>query len=200
MTSPRRTQPKAFDITRAIDLLCRDLCERLPVFQHIEMDQVVITFSQARTRSLYGIQAKLTPMRFEQGALITKRRGKEWTVPRFYRGKIEILYLLSVYLPRFQDQCFREKLITIVHELYHISPHFDGDIRRFGGRYHAHSGSQKKYDELMARYVDDYLGLKPSEHLLAFLQPNFDELIRSQGQVIGTQIEIPKLIPVNKAG
>ena len=37
---------------------------------------------------------------------------------------------------------FEEKLTTVFHELYHISPMFDGDIRRLEGRYHVHSHSQ----------------------------------------------------------
>ena len=30
----------------------------------------------------------------------------------------------------FLDQTFEEKLVTVFHELYHISPAFDGDLRR----------------------------------------------------------------------
>ena len=59
----------------------------------------------------------------------------------------EMLYILSFYLPRFQNLDFREKLITVLHELWHISPQFNGDIRRHAGRYHAHTHSQAEYDE-----------------------------------------------------
>lgn len=176
--------------------LCCDVCDRLEVFQHISMDRVAVTFAQARTPGIYGIQAKLTPLRFEEGALTKKMRGRTWTVQRVYVGKTEMLYLLTFYLPRFQDNTFREKMITVLHELYHISPHFDGDIRRFEGRYHAHSSSQKEYDRLMERYVDEYLQLAPPQELMRFLQPNFRGLVDQHGRIVGRKIPAPKLIPV----
>ncbi len=190
------SQSYHFDFTSAMTLLCRDVCDRLEVFQHICMDQVAVTFAQARTGGIYGIQAKLTPLRFEQGALTKKLRGRIWTVQRVYVGKTEMLYLLTFYLPRFQDNTFREKMITVLHELYHISPHFDGDIRRFEGRYHAHSSSQKEYDRLMERYVDEYLQLAPPTELMHFLQPDFKGLADRYGRIVGRKIPTPKLVPV----
>jgi len=189
-------RPSAFDFTSAMTDLCRDVCDRLEVFQHICMDKVAVTFAQARTSGIYGIQAKLTPLRFENGALVKKLRGRNYTVQRVYVGKHEVLYVLTFYLPRFQDNTFREKMITVLHELYHISPHFDGDIRRFSGRYHAHSGSQKEYDRLMERYVDEYLQLGPKRELYRFLEPDFKGLSAAYGRVIGRKIPTPKLIPV----
>ncbi len=86
------------------------------------MSQVAVAFAQTRHQALHGLQAKLTPMRFEGGALTTRRRGRTWTVQRLFHGQREMLYILTFYLPRFLDQSFREKLITVFHELYHISP------------------------------------------------------------------------------
>ena len=57
-----------------------------------------------------------------------------------------MLYILNFYLPRFLDLPFREKLTTMLHELWHIGPKFDGDVRRLGGRCFAHGSSQKQYD------------------------------------------------------
>jgi len=185
-----------FDFTTAMTHLCRDVCDRLEVFQHVNMDRVAVTFAQARAAGLHGIQAKLTPLRFEGGALTAKLRGRNWTVQRVYVGKQEMLYLLTFYLPRFQDNTFREKMITVLHELYHISPLFDGDIRRFSGRCHAHSSSQKEYDRLMDRYVEEYLQLAPPKHLLEFLQGDFKTLLNSHGRILGRKIPTPKLIPV----
>lgn len=189
-------QSLSLDFTGHMNRLCQDVCERLEVFQHICMEQVAVTFAQSRNASIYGIQAKLTPMRFEKGSLTTSRHGREWTVQRFYLGKVEMLYILTFYLPRFQNNTFREKMITVLHELYHISPYFDGDIRRFEGRYHAHSSSQKEYDLLMERYVDEYLQLAPPKNLYAFLEHDFHGLLKQHGGVTGHKLPIPKLIPV----
>jgi hypothetical protein len=192
------TQPP-FDFTLAMRRLCEDITRRVGDFQHIRMDQVAVTFAQARRRVSYGLQAKLTPLRFEGGGLVTRRRGKMWTIQRWYSGEVEMLYILTFYLPRFLEQSFREKLITVMHELYHISPGFEGDIRRLPGHYHVHSHSQKEYDRHMDDLVDGYLATSPPEALYRFLRISFRELTAHHGSVVGIRVPIPKLLPLSKS-
>jgi Putative phage metallopeptidase len=187
-----------FDFTEAMRALCEDVVARLPEFDHISMEQIAVTFAQTRNQVSYGLQAKLTPLRFEGGQLYTQRRGRTWTIQRWYAGDVEMLYILTFYLPRFLEQTFREKLITVVHELYHISPRFDGDIRRLPGHYHVHSRSQKEYDEAMDVLVDRYLASRPPESLFRFLKANFRELTVRHGSVVGIRVPIPKLLPLSK--
>jgi hypothetical protein len=191
--------PPPFDFTLAMRRLCEDITCRVNEFQHVRMDQVAVTFAQARRRVTYGLQAKLTPLRFEGGELVTRRRGKMWTIQRWYTGEIEMLYILTFYLPRFQEQSFREKLITVMHELYHISPGFDGDIRRLPGHYHVHSHSQKEYDRQMDDLVDQYLDSSPPEALSRFLRVSFRELTAHHGSVVGIRVPVPKLLPLSKS-
>lgn len=178
--------------------LCQDVCARLEEFRHIDMGRVAVTFAQTRRRVSYGLQAKLTPMRFEDGKLTAFREdGRLWTVQRLYDGfEREMLYILTFYLPRFLDQTFTEKMTTVFHELYHISPKFNGDIRRLDGRYHVHSHSQKDYDQQMAQLARRYLGQKPPVELYAFLRKTFRGLKRHHGEVVGLSIPIPKLLPL----
>lgn len=189
----------SFDFTYAMRRLCEDVVLRLEEFHHIDMDRIAVTFAQARRRVSYGLQAKLTPMRFEQGQLTTRRYGRTWTVQRLFDGEQEMLYILTFYLPRFQDQSFSEKMITVLHELYHISPNFDGDIRRMPGRYHVHSHSQKEYDQHMGVLANRYLRMNPPKQLYAFLKSRFRTLQRHHGQVVGLQVPIPKLIPLDES-
>lgn len=187
-----------FDFSAAMSRLCADIALRMPQFAHVRMDQVCVTFAQARRRVSYGLQAKLTPMRFENGDLTTVRNGKTWTVQRLFRDDREMLYILTFYLPRFLDHSFREKLITVFHELYHISPHFDGDIRRLAGHYHVHSHSQKEYDRHMGEFADEYLADSPPAEVYGFLKSRFATLQSRHGRVVGLQVPIPKLIPVDE--
>jgi len=172
---------------------------RLPELQHIDLERVAITFRQARKSVRHGVQATLTPLRFEGGSSHLVRGGRTWTVQRLYDplGR-EMLYVLSVYLPRFMEHPLREKLITVVHELWHISPSFDGDLRRHPGRCYAHSHSQSEYDAEMGRLVDRWLALGPDESLYAFLKCSFRELHQRHGPIHGVHIPLPKLIPVRK--
>jgi predicted metallopeptidase len=185
-----------FDFSLAMARLCADVALRLEEFSHIRMEQVAVTFAQARRSVSHGLQAKLTPMRFEQGRLTSKRYGRLWTVQRLYEHNREMLYILTFYLPRFLDHSFREKMITIFHELYHISPEFDGDIRRMGGRYHVHSHSQCEYDRQMQRLAEEYLAHNPPPELYGFLKSRFRTLQARHGSVVGKQVPIPKLVPV----
>ncbi len=188
-----------FDFTAAMRRLCDDITQRVAEFEHVRMDQVAVTFAQARRRVSYGLQAKLTPLRFEGGELVTRRRGRMWTIQRWYAGELEMLYILTFYLPRFLEQSFHEKLITVMHELYHISPGFDGDIRRLPGHYHVHSHSQAEYDRQMDDLVNRYLAANPPETLYRFLQVSFRELTARHGSVVGIRVPIPKLLPLSKS-
>src|SRR5260370_22432592 len=171
----------------------------VPEFAHSQRDCVAVTYAQARGRVSYGLQAKLTPLRFEGGQLVTRRRGKMWTIQRWYSGDVEMMYILTFYLPRFLEQSFREKLITVMHELYHISPGFDGDIRRLPGHYHVHSHSQKEFDRRMDTLVDRYLATRPPEELFCFLLDSFRDLTARHGSVVGIRVPIPKLLPRSKS-
>jgi hypothetical protein len=182
------------DFSLAMLRVCEDICQEHTRFRHIDMSQIAVTFAQARSHVLHGLQAKLTPMRFENGQLAARREGQMWTVQRLFMEQREMLYILTFYLPRFLNQPFREKLVTVFHELFHISPQFDGDIRRLPGHFHVHSHSQKEYDDQMGVYVDEYLASQPGP-LLDFLKGNFQLLRDFHGGVVGLQVPIPKLIP-----
>lgn len=196
MAAKERGDKTGFDFSAAMAALCEDVASRIPQFAHIRMEHVAVAFAQARRRVLHGLQAKLTPMRFDNGSLTTRRNGRTWTVQRLFRDNREVLYVLTFYLPRFLNHPFREKMVTVFHELYHIGPAFDGDIRRFDGRCHVHSHSQKAYDRQMESLVDEYLALDPPAEKHAFLRSRFATLQARHGHVFGLQVPIPKLIPL----
>ena len=187
-----------FDFTRGIRNVIEDMIDRIPELSHINLDRVAIAFAQARNRSRYGTHATLTPMRFEGGRLTTRKHGRTYAVQRLYSpAGEEMLYILTFYLPRFMDVDFNEKLVTILHELWHISPEFDGDIRRHPGRCYAHTHSQKEYDAKMQVFVDRWLASNPHDELMRCLQWDFGELSHRHGKVVGIRIPTPKLIAIN---
>lgn len=137
-------------------------------------------------------------MRFRGGSLTHRLRGTEYLVQRFRVDNREILYIMTFCLPRYLNQDFDEKIVTLFHELYHISPSFDGDLRRHGGRYQVHTHSQKHYDEQMSHLARAYLMSGADPDLYAFLRLNFAQLRHRHGSVIGTVLPRPKLIPVQR--
>jgi len=185
-----------FHITRSLSDLCEDVCRRMPAFRHIDMRRVMVTFVRCRNTLSWGYQAKLTPLRFEGGATAERRRNHMYRIQRYFVGDLEMLYVLTFYLPRFLNQTFEEKLVTIFHELYHVCPDFSGDIRRLDGAFCIHSHSQKEYDAHMAAFAREYLAMKPPARLFDFLKLNFNQLESRYGAVVGVTAPAPKLIPI----
>lgn len=200
-SAPLALASPAFDLTLHLRRLCEDMVQRLDELSHVDMSRLAVTFAQARRATSYGIFASLTPLRFQGGELTTIRRGRPHAIERVrdHDGR-EMLYILSVYLPRFQNLDFREKLITVLHELWHISPRFDGDIRRHEGRYHAHTHSQAEYDREMGRLADRWLASDPPESLYAFLRDDFRQLLARHGKIVGIRLRRPRLLPLAAGG
>ncbi len=179
--------------------LCADVADRCEELHHVHMPRVLVTFTPSRNRSRYGLQARVTPLRFRDGALTRRHGPTDYQVQRFFVDGREMLYVLTFCLPRFLDQPFREKLITVFHELYHVSPAFDGDLRRHPGRYAVHSHSKDRYDERMAELVDDYLAGHPDPDVFGFLRVGYRELWDAHAGITGVVVPRPKLLPVGVA-
>lgn len=188
-----------FDFCSQMQRLCQELVGGLPELGHIQLDRVAVCFAQARTSALHGVQATLTPLRFADGAETTVRGNRSWGIQRVHNAAgVEMLYVLRFYLPRFLDQSFTEKLITVVHELWHISPDCNGDLRRHPGRCFAHSHSKAAYDAEMQQLVERWLAANPPADSYAFLEGNCSHLVNRHGGVFGLRIPAPKLHPIDR--
>ena len=187
-----------FNFTAHVRRLCEDMVARLEQLRHVDMSRVAVSFSQTRRAGKQGMFAALTPLRFAGGRMHTFRRKRRWGIQRLFDpdGR-EMLYILTFYLPRFLDLPLREKLTTVLHELWHVGPDFDGDVRRLGGRCFAHGSSQKQYDVHIEALLDRWLSLEPPQTLYDFLRPNFRELVAQHGRVYGRKVPTPKLVPLD---
>lgn len=194
---PDSGQPagRPFDFCVGIQRLVMDIAIRCPDFRHLQTPRILVSVTQARGRHAHGLQARVTPLRFANGTLVRRRRGVPFHIQRFFNGEHEYLYLMTFCLPRFLDQDFDQKFITLFHELYHISPAFDGDLRRHEGRYAFHSHSKRAYDERMVAYAREYLAGRPDPTIHAFLRLDFAQLQARHGAVTGIVVPRPKMIP-----
>jgi hypothetical protein len=173
-----------------------DIALRCPNYQHVLPPRILMSVTRARGRSRHGLLARVTPLRFAKGELVRKRRGVPYHIQRYFLGEHEFLYLMTFCLPRFLDQSFDQKMVTLFHELNHIGPAFDGDLRRHNGRYHFHSPRQCKFDEEAARCARAYLEGRPDPTLHAFLRLSFAELQQRHGAIVGVVVPRPKIIPL----
>lgn len=209
-------RPKSFDYTNAIYRLCQDICSKIPTFQTIDCDRIGYSFSVAKNKqSGYGRLASISPLRFENGAIVTfKERhittlsalGKRIAVVerRYFRARTvigekgnEILYIFDIMAPRFMNLSVREKLDTVMHELYHISPKFDGDVRRFPGRNWQH-GNKKAYDARSQAFSEEWLATDPDPRVYDFLKYNVKELQETYGRIVGNKYSRVHWIPISE--
>ncbi len=152
---------RVLNLTAELERLIADVVARVEEFRHIDPARLLVCVAGTRNGGVHGTYARIHPLRFAGGARTTRlqrgRRVVECTMPLVTHRGAEVLYIVYFVTPRFLNLSLREKLITVFHELYHISPGFDGDIRRFPGKNYAHGSSRKRYNDLMATLVDAYL-------------------------------------------
>jgi hypothetical protein len=186
-----------FDFCAHVNRLCADIVRHCADLRHIDVSRLLFAVTQARSGQRHGLQARVTPLRFRHGQLTRRRRGACYQVQRYVVDGREMLYLVTFCLPRFLDQDFDDKFITLFHELYHISPGFEGDLRRHEGRYALHSRSKRAYDAHMADLARAYLSNGAEQSLHAFLRLNFAQLEHRHGSVVGVVVPRPRLLPVD---
>ena len=190
---------RPFDFRAAMGRLCTDIATRCPELAHIDVPRLLIGMTQARGGQRHGLQARVTPLRFRAGASIRRHGDTSSRLQRYFVDGREMLYLVTFCLPRFLDQDFDEKFITLFHELYHISPAFDGDFRRLGERNALHSHSKRAYDIRMTALARAYLsgGADPALH--SFLRMDFAQLRHRHGSVEGVVVPRPRLLPIEES-
>ncbi len=196
---PASEVARPLDFSATMRALCDNVAARCETLRHVHMPRVLVSFTPSRNGSRYGLQARVTPLRFRNGSLTRRHGTVEYQVQRFFVDGQEMLYVLTFCLPRFLDQSFEEKLVTVFHELYHVSPEFDGDLRRHPGRYAVHSRSKDGYDREMAILVKEYLASHPDPEIFSFLRSGYRELWERHGGIVGVVVPRPKLLPVGQA-
>lgn len=145
----------AFDYAAAVGAVLADLARTLPELRHVDAARLTVKLARNRKRTRHGRCAKLVP-----------GDGR---------------YDVYVYWPRFHDQAYEDKLLTLVHELWHIGPACDGALRVMEGG--AHGRSREEYDDALRPLLRDYLRVRNGELMLRFLELSVEDLCRSYGSV-----------------
>lgn len=193
----RRSDPPPFSYTAALHEVIEDVQGTLEELRHVDVTRVLVSITQARQATKHGVYASCVPLRFQDGEREALVRRRRYRMPVLEHDGREVLYILYFMLPRFhEEQDYREKLATIIHELYHISPQFNGDIRRFPGKNFAHGHSREVYHAAMRKLADRYLSRSPRAGSWEFLQTSFAELLARPGGVVGRTIARPRAVLV----
>jgi predicted metallopeptidase len=185
------------NLTLELERLIAHIAGHLEEFSHIDPRRVLVCVSSARGGGIHGTYAKIHPLRFEDGSRRkTVRRGirsYEYEMPSILHRGEEMLYVVYFLVPRYLNLPFREKMITLFHELFHISPDFNGDIRRFPGKNYAHGGSTRKYNLYMGKLVDSYLEALEDRAMVSFLEGSMDEVRGRFKAIVARKMEAPRI-------
>ncbi len=173
-----------YNLTDDVSLVVHLLARRVPQLAHLRPGQIIHGITQARNRSRYGVFAECHGLRFRHGKREQLAGKHAWLWPEVRVRGQEILYYITYYLPRFLDQVPAQRLNTLVHELWHISPRFDGDLRRFAGRNEFHGGSFDREVDALCQAALEQLDVER----FPFLRWSFEELVERFGGVVGARL------------
>lgn len=140
------------NVTLAVKRLVRDVAARLPELSHVRAGRVLVVAGEARRAS----RATIRP---------AHRRPSDPVRPLIRVKGRKILYVVTLRPLWFLESTARERIATILHELYHASTRFDGTLHR--GRRHSRLplGS---YNRRIRALLDRYLAEAPEEIVAPF--------------------------------
>lgn len=151
--------PRPLNATLAVKRLVRDLAARVPELSHVRATRVLVVAGEARRAS----RATIRPAHF--GDTRVRSGAGARTKPLIRVKGRKILYVVTLRPLWFLDSTPRERITTIVHELYHASTRFDGTLHR--GRVHSRL-PLRKYDRRIRGIVRRYLAAAPPEIVKPF--------------------------------
>ena len=149
----RRMAKASSDYASALALVCEDICRHVSALSYVDMSKVGIILKQSRSRYIATMGNTYWAER------LLPKCGNEWR------------YVMSVHVPCFYTRSDNQKLHTLIHELWHISPAFDGQNRIFPGRYRNHGNSLAEYKKVCDEMLDCYLKQRPPSEVLKWLAP-----------------------------
>lgn len=137
------------NLGKAIKEVMRDVSRRMPEFGHIDPSRILVVAGEARRAS----RATVRPLAFSDSRdRISADRKRAKPLVQI-RGR-QMLYVVAFRPMFFLRSTAEQRVETILHELWHISPRFDGTLDR--ARRHTHlsaEGFRAHFDPLVERYL-----------------------------------------------
>jgi predicted metallopeptidase len=146
-------------MTLAVKRLIRDVASRLPELAHVDADRVLVVAGEARRAS----RATIRPAHFPETRARGGAGGRRKPLIRVQGRKI--LYGITLRPLWFRESTPEQRVSTVLHELYHVSPRFDGTLHR--ARRHTRL-PRSRYERRIRALRDRYLAQAPEEVLAPF--------------------------------
>ncbi len=183
------------NLTDTLSDLIGQISTHTHFFSHINASKVVVCLGSNKRNGRGAIYGKLVPLKFKNGSEVLAFRGINYTIPVIVNKGMPQLYAVYFYLPKFFDLSAEEKLKVIFHELYHISPEFNGDIRRMGNVKIAHGSSRKRFDLKFEKEVKIFYEYISNTSYFDFLKMDSKSL-HNNYRIYARRMKIPKPVIV----
>lgn len=181
-TTPRvLTYP--FDLSEGLREAAGEIAGWIPDLAHVDVSRVQFALFYTRQAQQTLTFARCYPLPREM-----KKVGRHWHAlePVYTPMRRKARYILAFAWKRYWEMPPRKRLETLIHEMYHISPRFNGDFRTFeAGGPHGHGlrWFDRQVRELMNSYVPE--GLE-------YDFPALSISVRSGLKVTGQKLRVPK--------
>jgi hypothetical protein len=119
------------DFTQAVRALIEHVAKAMPEFQHIDASRIIVIAGEARRAS----RGTVKPLTFTDGR---RRDSLGRKKPLVKLHGVRMLYTITLRPLFFRRSTPRQRVATVLHELFHISRGFDGTLDH--GRRHAAAG------------------------------------------------------------
>jgi hypothetical protein len=184
------------DLSLALTEIIGRIVRSSSALGHIDPERTLVCVGSNRSGARGGVYGKLVPLKFKDGAPALTYRGRVYAIPEVSLNGRPCLYIIYFYMPRFFDLPWEEKLRVIFHELYHISPRFDGDIRRMAAVKTAHGRSKKRFDSHFAGELGAFIEAHRDTPLADFLKLDSSSMYRRYRRVNGIRMKHPKPVVI----
>jgi hypothetical protein len=184
------------DLSESLTVIIENIVHFSPTFKHIDVNRIIVCIGSNKTGGRGGIYGKLVPLKFADGSNYLKYRGTCYAIPEISKNGTTCLYIIYFYMPKFFDLPWDEKLRVIFHELFHISPHFNGDIRKMGNVKTAHGHSRKGFESLYKDELNNYLLYIQTSPHMGFLKMDTKSLFSRFKRVNGIRMKNPSPVIV----
>jgi len=114
---------KRLDFSAAIRRILEDIAARVPEFNHIQPERVLVTAGQARKKS----RATTRPFSFGETGTRKSENGKLYKPIVKWHGR-RVRYEITLRPLFFLRSNATHRLRTLFHELFHLSQQFDGTL------------------------------------------------------------------------
>lgn len=194
MIMTKHTTPKTLsypvNLTESLREAAGEICGWVPDLAHVDVSRVQFALFYTRSAQRTLTYARCYPLSRE-----IKQVGKRVYAlePLYTPERRKARYILAFAWKRYWNMTPRKRLETLVHELYHISPRFDGRLRDFevgGSHGHGLRWFDRQVRELMEVHIPD--GLEEDFPALSIS-------LKSGLKVTGQKLQVPEWVRLQEA-